>query len=58
MKLILPTILTISTSILIYNEKSIYLKYNGKMEGVLSQGRKNISAKCIFMVYSRETEAS
>ena len=28
------------------------------MEGGLSPKRQNISARCIFMVYSRDTEAS
>ena len=40
------------------NKYSIYLNYNGKMEGGFSPKRQNISARCIFMVYSRETEAS
>ena len=38
-----------------YNEKYIYLKCNGKIEGGLSPKNLNISARCIFMVYSRET---
>ena len=41
-----------------YNEKYIYLKFNRKMEGGLLPNRYNISARCIFMVYFGETEAS
>ena len=41
-----------------HNKKQMYLNYNGKTEGVFSTKRYNISARCIFVMYSRNTEAS